>query len=158
MKSILYTIAISLLMLASAGQSKADNRPESDWKQKIMSEKIAFLTVELGITPEEAQVFWPVYNQVDKERDEAMKKVFLSFRAMEEAVAAGKSEKDISKLLEEYLEALDNQGSIERNAYKAYEKVLPTEKLAKLYISEEKFRRQHIRKLHTGDSKPGPKR
>lgn len=158
MKSILYTIAISLLMLASAASSKADNRPEGDWKQKMMSEKIAFLTIELGITPEEAQVFWPVYNQVDKERDEAMKKVFLSFRALEEAVAAGKNEKEISKLLEEYLGALDNQGNIESNAYKAYEKVLPTTKLAKLYISEEKFRRQHIRKLHAGDGKPAPKR
>ena len=117
-----------------------------------MSEKIAFLTMEMGITPEEAQVFWPVYNQVDKERDEAIRRVFRSYKAVEDAVAAGKSEKELNKLLDEYLAALKAQGEVEQNAYKDYAKVLPTEKLAKLYVAEEKFRRHHIRKLHGGGS------
>ena len=72
-----------------------------------MSEKVAFLTIEMGITPEEAQAFWPVYNQVEKERDEAVRLVFQSFKALEDAVAAGKSEKEVAKLLETYLDALE---------------------------------------------------
>jgi arginyl-tRNA--protein-N-Asp/Glu arginylyltransferase len=121
-----------------------------------MSEKIAFLTMEMGITPEEAQAFWPVYNQVDKERDEAVRKVFQSFKALEDAVSASKSEKEISKLLDAYQEALEQQANIESQASARYEKVLSVEKLAKLYVGEEKFRRQQVRRLHVGGNRPGP--
>ena len=90
-KFIILSLFLSSLMLTSA---HAANYSQGDWKQRIMSEKVAFLTIEMGITPEEAQAFWPVYNQVEKERDEAVRLVFQSFKALEDAVAAGKSEKD----------------------------------------------------------------
>lgn len=150
MKKIIYIASTSLLMLISAISASAEERFQNDWKEKMMSEKIAFLTMEMGITPEEAQVFWPVYNQVDKERDEVIRRVFSSFKALEEAVNAGKSEKELSHLADEYLAALKAQSDVEQKAYKDYAKVLPVEKLAKLYVGEEKFRRQHIRKLHGG--------
>ena len=156
MKKIIYILTASILMLTSGISALAEERFQDNWKDKIMSEKIAFLTMEMGITPEEAQIFWPVYNQVDKERDEAIRSVFRSYKAVEDAVAAGKGEKELNKLLDEYLAALKAQGEVEQKAYKEYAKVLPVEKLAKLYVAEEKFRRQHIRKLH-GGNRPGQK-
>lgn len=142
---IILSFFLSTLLFTSAN---AGNNSQGDWKQRIMSEKIAFLTMELGITPKEAQAFWPVYNQVEQERDEAIRKVFQTFKEMEDAVAAGKSEKEVSKLLNNYLDALEKQGDIESKAAEKYAKVLPMEKVAKLYVGEEKFRRQQIRRLH----------
>lgn len=142
---IILSFFLSTLLFTSAN---AGNNSQGDWKQRIMSEKIAFLTMELGITPKEAQAFWPVYNQVEQERDEAVRKVFQTFKEMEDAVAAGKSEKEVSKLLNNYLDALEKQGDIESKAAEKYAKVLPMEKVAKLYVGEEKFRRQQIRRLH----------
>ena len=156
MKKIIYIVTASVLILTSAISAFAEERFQDNWKEKIMSEKIAFLTMEMGITPDEAQIFWPVYSQVDKERDEAIRSVFRSYKAVEDAVAAGKGEKELNKLLDEYLAALKAQGEVEQKAYKEYAKVLPVEKLAKLYVAEEKFRRQHIRKLH-GGNRPGQK-
>jgi hypothetical protein len=142
---LILSFFLSTLLFTSAN---AGNNSQGDWKQRIMSEKIAFLTMELGITPKEAQAFWPVYNQVEQERDEAVRKVFQTFKEMEDAVAAGKSEKEVSKLLNNYLDALEKQGDIESKAAEKYAKVLPMEKVAKLYVGEEKFRRQQIRRLH----------
>lgn len=142
---IILSFFLSTLLFTSAN---AGNNSQGDWKQRIMSEKIAFLTMELGITPKEAQAFWPVYNQVEQERDEAVRKVFQTFKEMEDAVAAGKNEKEVSKLLNNYLDALEKQGDIESKAAEKYAKVLPMEKVAKLYVGEEKFRRQQIRRLH----------
>ena len=149
-KFIIFSLFLSSFMLTSAN---AANNSQGDWKQRIMSEKIAFLTIEMGITPAEAQAFWPVYNQVDKERDQAMREVFQSFKALEDAVSAGKSEKEISKLLDTYLDALEQQGKIETQASAKYEKVLSVEKLAKLYVGEEKFRRLQVRRLHVPGSR-----
>ena len=153
MKKIIYILTASILMLTSGISALAEERFQDNWKEKIMSEKIAFLTMEMGITPEEAQIFWPVYNQVDKERDEAVRKVFQSFKALEDAVSAGKSEKEISKLLDAYQDALKQQANIESQASAKYEKVLSVKKLAKLYVGEEKFRRLQVRRLHV----PGPR-
>ena len=96
MKSVKFFFAIAVLCMAGmTGTVEAQERRNEDWKQKFMSEKIAFLTSEMQITPEEAQVFWPVYNQIWKEKDEVMKKIFKSFRELEEALDSGKSGKVI---------------------------------------------------------------
>ncbi len=120
---------------------------QNDWQERMMSEKIAFLTMETGMTPEEAQVFWPVYNEVNKELNDAVVNVFKNYKALEDAVNAGK---DASKLLDNYLSALEKQRSIESKAAARYRKVLPENKVAKLYIGEEKFRRSQIRRLQGG--------
>ena len=100
MKSVKFFFAIAVLCMAGmTGTVEAQERRNEDWKQKFMSEKIAFLTSEMQITPEEAQVFWPVYNQIWKEKDEVMKKIFKSFRELEEALDSGKSGKEINKLI-----------------------------------------------------------
>ena len=150
----LYMTFIAAMMLALTGTASASTSWTDNWKEKMMSEKIAFLTIELGITPEEAQAFWPVYNEINKERDEAMHNVFKTYKALENAVEAGKSEKEVSSLLDKYLDALDAQREVDSKAAGRYRKVLSEDKVAKLYIGEEKFRRQHIRRLH---NKPGEK-
>ena len=129
--------------------ASAHKNCNQDWKQKMMSEKIAFLTAEMDLTPEEAQAFWPVYNEVNKRSDEAMHKVFGTFKALEQALNEGKSEKEVQKLLDEYLKALDMQKEANKEAADKYKKVLPAEKVARLYVGEERFRRQHIRRLHS---------
>ena len=70
MKRIAIIAASLLICLAGYAQNEA--KCKEDWKQKMMSEKIAFLTMELNLTPEEAQVFWPVYNLENKEADKAI--------------------------------------------------------------------------------------
>ena len=142
-------IAASLLICV-AGYAQNEAKCKEDWKQKMMSEKIAFLTMELNLTPEEAQVFWPVYNLENKEADKAMGNTISCYRALAKALEEGKAEGEISKLLEDYLKAQEEQKNVASKAAAQYKKVLPVEKVAKLYIAEEKFRRQHIRRLHGG--------
>lgn len=155
MKKIINISLAAVLLLASAISASAQMKGQGDWKQKMMSEKIAFLTIELNITPEEAQKFWPVYNEVDKARDESMFNVFKAFKALEDGIAEKKDEKEIARLLDEYIKAQEKQREVEDNAADQYKKVLSVDKVAKLYVGEEKFRRQHIRRLHEG---PGSRR
>ena len=129
-----------------------------DWKEKLMAEKIAFLTLEVGLTPEEAQVFWPVYNQVEKEKDEAMFNVIRTYKEMSKALEEKKNEKEVSVLLDKYLEAQKKLNEIENGVAEKYKAVLPVDKVVKLYVAEEKFRRQQIRKLHNGEGGPQPRK
>ena len=71
----------------------------------------------------------------------------MSYIELEKAIKEKKSEKEISSLLDQYIDALDKQGEINTKADEKYRKVLPVAKVAKLYVSEEEFRRQYIRRL-----------
>ena len=150
---ILVALAAMVCMGVSANASIAE-----DWKEKLMAEKIAFLTLEVGLTPEEAQAFWPVYNQVEKEKDEAMFNIIRTYKDMNKAIEEKKSAKEVSALLDKYLEAQKKMNEIENGIAAKYKAVLPVEKVAKLYVAEEKFRRNQIRKLHDSEGRPQPKK
>ena len=148
MKYIIHTIATCMLILLGTATAQAQPKFDDGWKERVQSEKIAFLTMELNITPEEAQTFWPVYNKVDKELDQARFEVMKAYKALADAIDAGKPSKEISTLLDKYLAAKTNQDKLDSSAAQTYKSVLPVEKVAKLYVAEEKFRRQYITKLN----------
>lgn len=154
MKKILI-LTIAALVSSICITSQARQAWEQDWKEKLQSEKIAFLTMEMDITPQEAQTFWPVYNQVEKEKDAALQEVIKTHKALNAAVESNNTAQ-IPACLDNYFQAQNKLRDIESKAGEEYKKALPVEKVAKLYIAEEKFRRQHIRKLHESKTAAQP--
>lgn len=132
----------------------AQPNPQENWKEKMESVKIAFLTTEIGLTPTEAQKFWPIYNSVNEELDKAVYSTFSSYMELEKAINEKKSDKEISKCLERYLDAMESQNEIRQESVEKYRKILPDTKVAKIFVAEEKFRRQHIRMLQHGPKPP----
>ena len=158
MKKIMTIFAIIATMTCMSISAQAHRGRGEDWKEKMKAEKIAFLTLEVGLTPEEAQAFWPVYNQIETEKDEAMSAMIKAYKEMRKAIEEKKGDKEISALLDKYLEAQKKLNDIENGIAARYKTVLPVEKVAKLYVAEEEFRRQQIRRLHHGgDGKPQPR-
>lgn len=139
---------VILMMLASGWTYSGAQGKDFDWKEKMKSEKIAYLTIELSLTPEEAQVFWPVYNASWETREKYHSQVVKSYKALEKAIEEQKNDKEVNVLLDAYLEALDRKVGIEKEISEQYKQVLPSAKVAKLYVVEEKFRREQINKLH----------
>ena len=87
-KSFISTLIIAIIATFAAipVSAQKNGNPNDDWKKKMMSEKVAFFTVELDLTPEEAQKFWPVYNIIDKARDEANESAFKAYFDLEKAI------------------------------------------------------------------------
>lgn len=63
-KIYLIWIFVSMAVFARAQETEL---PSEKKQQDIEALKIAFISKELALTPEEAQKFWPVYNQYAKE-------------------------------------------------------------------------------------------
>jgi hypothetical protein len=145
----------AIIFIWCAGlQADAQPMPQGNWKEKMESVKIAFLTNEIGLTPTEAQSFWPIYNSVSEELDKAMHSTFSSYMELEKAINENKSDKEVSKCLERYLDALESQNEIRNESVEKYKKILSERKVAKVFVAEEKFRRQHIRMLQHGPGRP----
>ena len=131
----------------------------------MQSEKIAFLTTELNLSPEETQVFWPVYNKIAAEKKELNKAVKTSYKALLEALNSDTAtDKEIDQRLDDYLAAKQANKEAGKGDVKEFRKVLSSKKVAKLYIAEENFRRNQLQRMkgnhnqgqHYG--KPGPRK
>lgn len=68
MKTSFLLTALLLLGLASAAQPmKPDRDARAAEIKKIQAMEMAFITKELNLSPDEAQKFWPVFNQYRNE-------------------------------------------------------------------------------------------
>lgn len=151
-KSYLITAAIMLMALPAAAQPepghdrKAPHGPDPKNMEQLESAKIAFFTAQMDLTPEEAGKFWPVYNEYHKAVCDARKTARESFRAIKE-LSEKKSfqEVEMKKLLISYTENCRKDDELERLYLDEFLKILPVEKVAKMYVAEEDFRVKMIK-------------
>ena len=145
-----------LMMLAIALNASAQPGPKGNQSQKdkIEAQRIAFITDRLDLTPAEAQVFWPIYNEYDAKR----KELRWTYHKAPEGM-----EKPIEEMTEkEALEVVDNQIieaqkmlDLRKEYHGKFKAVLSAKKVMLLYESEREFQKQLIDKLRKGKG-PGP--
>ena len=124
---------------------------DNSWRERVRSEKVAFLTQEIDLTESEAQVFWPIYNELQKAQRDSFEAVQKAYAAMEKGVQEKKSGKEMEKLVHAYIDAKDSGAGIDTKYLNKLLKALPAEKVARYYMAEEKFRHQQIGRLGNGN-------
>ncbi len=155
MKKII-SVFLSLVMAAGVMQAQNNNKQDqkrgNDWRERVRAEQVAFITSELDLTETEAQAFWPVYNDVQKQRRQAFQATGEAFKALTEGLDGNNA----ATLLDKYLDAKKAGEKVEADAVARYKKVLPVSKVAKLLLAEEKFRQNQIHRLGQGGlGRPG---
>lgn len=118
-------------------------------QDEIRSQKIAFFTQELELTPEEAQVFWPVYNAGWKKGEQARREVHKTLKELNAALKdeAGSDDAKIQGLMDKYFKAIKAEADINAQTYAELAKVVPVSKAAKTFTLEERFRIMLIKQL-----------
>lgn len=143
------TTLISLLILLCSVQLNAQRKADPKMIEAIKSKKVAFITEHVGLTSKEGEKFWPVYNQLEKERYALMDRR----RELEEL------NEDKSVKTDDYYRKLANEiVSIPMKEAKMMEEynarflsILPAEKVVKLYQSERKFRSYLMHEMRKKD-------
>ena len=78
----LFAAVAAFAMIAFSSNINAQGPKQGKWQERVMAEKIAYITTALELTPEEAQVFWPVYNQIEAGKKDLQKAVRDSYKAL----------------------------------------------------------------------------
>ena len=141
---IFYLILLFIFSNSIVNAQKNSGYHQDRW-EKYRSEKIAFLTSNLELTPAEAEKFWPVYNQMDKERWEAQK----MRREVEEKVRDAEdkmSDKEVIELTREIAESMQKEGALFTKYNEEFLKILPPQKVLGIYKTEKEFRMYMIKK------------
>ncbi len=143
MKKIVAFALFLALGVAAVAQPRDSNH--SDRWEKYRAEKIAFLTSSMELTPAEAQRFWPVYNQLEKERWESQK---LRRELEEKVLEAEESmpEQKIKELTREFAGSMEKEADMLASYNEKFLEILPPRKVLKLYKSENEFRMYMIKK------------
>ena len=144
MKKILLLITITAFF-ATPNFVLAQNDEHQDRWERYRSEKIAFLTDKLDLSPTEAQKFWPVYNEMDKERADVQSERRDLDRQVREATEK-LSDKEIIKLTRSYASNAEKEGSLATKYNEQFLKILPPQKVLILYKAENEFRMYMFRK------------
>ena len=152
--SILLTVSIAAAALAQPqGGKRAQGGPARPDFEKMKAERVAFITSEVGLTSEDAQAFWPIYNKAESEQRELMKAEKKAYMELSKALA--EADTGVDALLDAYIKAKQANVNVHFGYVKEYKKAIGTEKTAKFFSCEEKFRRQQIGKLRGQHKAPG---
>lgn len=142
MKTLLQILAITFL-IPFAGNAQ---RLSPEQQEKYEALKVAFLTEELSLSSKEAQTFWPVYNEMESKLNDirqAKKKNTRTARKNFDSM----SDADLEAAVTEALDLTEQEISTKREYLTQFKSVLPMRKVAKLYASEEKFKRKLLQKI-----------
>ena len=133
------SIVLILFFMASGvfAQSKEAMR-------KIESARIALITERLGLTPEQAEKFWPVYREYEMQRRELRKQ----FRDARNSVDLENITEEQSKeLMQKVMDLKQKELNLDKEYSKRLTRVISTQQLLQLRNAEKDFQRMLLKRL-----------
>ncbi len=112
--------------------------------EKIEAARIALITKELNLTPEQAQKFWPVYNEFKSRRSEIVRTFKQERRSFD---ATNATEQERKAMVSRGLELRQQQLDLEKTYSDRLLNVISSTQVIQLRQSEEKFRRLIMERL-----------
>lgn len=140
--SMKHLILIAITLLTFAGAQGQEGR-----RERIKSLKIAYLTERLELSAEEAQQFWPIYNEHEA--------AIYNLRVAEMGKIKQRLNRDgmnsltdaeAEKMLNQYQEIERRIFELERKFVKDLRAFMTPKRVLYLGVLEEKFRRELLRK------------
>lgn len=124
-------------------------------RQKIESMKVAYLTQQLDLSPEEAQKFWPVYNKYNEEMEKGRRN--MRSRIMEEGDGIEQmSNAEAEKALNDMLAFRASEVETLKKYTQEFKKVLSPQKVLRLFVAEQQFKHELLRMLKEKKGRGGP--
>ncbi len=134
------TSVIILLVLFSFG-AYAQNR---EAMKKIESARIALITDRLGLTPDQAEKFWPVYREYNLEKRAIRKQLIAERKSVDMENLTEEQGKD---LVRKSMELKQRQLNLEKEYSNRMTDVISTKQLYKLKNAEKDFQQMLLKRI-----------
>lgn len=136
----LFIVTVFLISIASFGQNGPLREHFKEKKEKIKALKVAFITTELNLTPDEAAKFWPLFNAFEDRQQEIKKQKLKAYLERTDNNAIDKlSEKEAATLLTQMESTEDELFQLKKKFVSNLKGILPSTKILKLKKAEEQF-------------------
>ncbi len=136
----LFIVLIALISITSFGQNRPLREHFKEKKEHIKALKVAFITTELNLTPEEAAKFWPLFNYFEDKQQEIKKQKLKAYvERTDNNSIDNLSEKEAAALLTQMENIEEDLYQLKKKFISNLKGVLPSTKILKLKKAEEQF-------------------
>ena len=154
-RSLCLTMVMVLGMAWSAwaqAPDRAKDEPptETEWA-KIEAARVALITTKLNMSPDQAEKFWPLYNDYNTRRKAIRKQMMDLFVKMK-----GKSEQErpdedfFRESIKKFADLRADEVELDKDYIEKFMRVIKPSQVAKLYNTEKEVMRQYLRQRHHG--------
>jgi len=147
-------IKILLLIIFSFGQvcsfmGVAQKNEEESRIERLKSQKVAYLNEKIGLSPEKAQKFWPLYNEMSEKMDKLWreKKKYINqlYHSKEQL---SESEKEV--VLDQFVDYDYKKAVIQKEYHEKFKKILTIDQVIKFYGAEYEFKKKMLHLIRDG--------
>ncbi len=129
-------IPIMTILICFNAYSQRDGKMQ----ERIKTQKVAFITDRLDLSPEEAQKFWPIYNDFENKTNKIRQN---DLREVRKAMHRGNlSESEAQQILDQYMTVEDKLHEAKKQLVKDLGKVIPPQKIIQLKATENAFNKK----------------
>ena len=130
-------IAFLVLLLQSAVSFSQND------KDKVEALRVAFIGKKLELTTNEAEKFWPVYNEQNDKVKAARKNLRQAYKKGIETL----SEKELEELLQLDIKTKQAEAELYKTYTEKIKTIIGTKKTLKLHLAEQEFKKEIIKTI-----------
>ncbi len=135
------TLLFATFLVLSITSFSQDHRYD-----QIQALKVSFITQKVDLSPQQAQEFWPIYNQMSAEIEALRAKRKSAFKAGQQQLKS-QSDEQIEALIQLKFQTEEKELIIRKAYHNKFKAVLEMHQIAELYIAEKEFKRHLIERL-----------
>ena len=140
----LITIACILLTLSVSAQNRRPNPSGQFSPAEYAKQQREFFTRNAELTQEEADAFFPIYNELQQKKREINRQIRMIMRHEGDTLI---SEEQSLKAIEAKADANIRIAELEKEYLKKFKEVLPASKILKVQNAEEQFNSQILKDI-----------
>jgi len=132
-----YILLLAALMMSLLGFSQKGKQ------DKVDALKVSFITQRVNLTTQEAQGFWPVYNEyADK-----IKQTRRNFRTQYGDINDFKTDKEADDYLAAELKLKQQELELHKEYFEKFKKIIGSKKTGLLRLAEDDFKKEIIKTI-----------
>ncbi len=139
-----FTLGVLFFTVLLSSQTFAQSSIST--RESLESLKVAFITQKLNLTPDEAKLFWPVYNQYETEL-EALRKKRKTEKNLVIDDVSNMTDADVEKAADGEIIFRQQELDIIKKYHMQFKKVLPIKKVALLYKAQDGYKKELLKKI-----------
>ncbi|MBC6609853.1 hypothetical protein H8B15_02900 [Hymenobacter sp. BT507] len=132
-----------LLPLVAFGLRGTAQTAPNDRLNQLENARIAYLTEKILLTQEQAQQFWPVYNEYTAKRRDLNQRS----RQLRTARPETLSDQQLKDNLNEVLALRQQEVDLDKDYLRKFQKVLSIRQVSQLYTAERQFTREVLQRV-----------
>ena len=133
---------ILIMPFCMTAQRPAPGPLKAESRDRIESQRVAFITQKLNLSPDEAAKFWPIYNEHKESlkalRDDIERPDLLSV-----------TDDEATGIIEKHLQLEQKRLEMKRSLFMKLRTVIGPRKILMLHAAEKEFKRELLRRANT---------